>query len=148
MDLSSYANAAEIIGTVAIVVSLVYVAIQIRQNNRHLAEEAQRARAQAVRENFRALAGSAETCAKDLRGDTLTAAESFRLQMLWMAMLFSYQTSFLQLPRKEILGHANVFRRHFESMPSLRDTWSTNLDTFRPEFIEFMQQEVITNVED
>ncbi len=34
MDLAYYANLAEIFGTVAIVVSLVYVAVQIRQNTR------------------------------------------------------------------------------------------------------------------
>ncbi len=34
MDLSYYANLAEILGTAAIVVSLIYVAVQIRQNTR------------------------------------------------------------------------------------------------------------------
>jgi len=41
MDISYYANLAEIIGTSAVVVSLIYVAVQIRQNNRYSAQEAQ-----------------------------------------------------------------------------------------------------------
>ena len=142
MELSNYADIAEILGTAAIVVSLIYVAVQIRQNNQHLAEESQRARAQSVRENMRALAGSAETCAKDQRGETLSAAETFRMNALWMATLFSYQTSFLQLPRHEIQGHTNYFRRYFETMPSMRTTWEHNRDTFDPDFVHFIEENV------
>lgn len=143
MDVSYYANLAEIIGTTAIVVSLVYVAVQIRQNNRHLAQEAQRARAQSVRENWGAFADNAEVWVKDLNGETLTAAEAFRMNALWFRTLFSYQTSFQQLSRNEILAHANLFRRMFETMQSMRTAWEQYRDTFQPDFIRFMEENVI-----
>ena len=84
MDISYYANLAEIIGTTVVVISLIYVAVQIRQNNRHLAHQAQRARAQSVRENLRGMAGNAEILVKDQSGETLTATEAFRANAFWM----------------------------------------------------------------
>jgi len=144
MDISYYANLAEIIGTTAVVVSLIYVAVQIRQNNRHLAHEAQRARAQSVRENLRGMADNAEILVKDYDGATLSAAEAYRINAFWMAILFSYQTSFLQLPRNEIMGHANFFRRFFETQPSVLATWEKNRDTFEPDFVQFMKENVVS----
>ena len=146
MNISYYANLAEIIGTIAVVISLVYVAIQIRHSNRHMAHEAQRARAQAVRENLRGMADNAEIFVKEGSGEALTAAEFHRMSMYWMGVLFSYQTSFQQLPRNEIIGHANFIRRFFESSPSIRATWEKNRDTFQPEFARFVEDYVIDKV--
>ena len=143
MDLSYYANLAEIIGTTAIVVSLIYVAVQIRQNNRHLAHEAQRARAQAFRQNLRIMADNAEIWIKDLNGETLTATEAFRMDRAWMSHLWSYQTSFQQLPRNEIEGGATIFRRFFETQQSIRTTWVQNRAAFHPDFVRFMEEKVI-----
>jgi hypothetical protein len=143
MDLTFVANLAEIVGTAAIVVSLVYVAVQIRQNNQHLAQGAQRARAQAVRDNLGTMRELAELVMKDRAGETLTSSEDFQMSLVWMASLFSYQTSFLQLPRSELEGHARWMGRFFESNPSLRDTWKQNRDTFHPDFVRFMEGSVV-----
>ena len=102
----------EILGAAGVIVTVGYLAFQIRQNNRHLAHEAQRSRAQAVRDNMRALADNAEVCVKDGGGETLTATEAFRMERLWFGMLWSYQTSFLQLPRHQIMGGGNRYPSH------------------------------------
>jgi molybdopterin converting factor small subunit len=142
MDLSYFANLAEIIGTTAIVVSLIYVAVQIRQNNRHLAHEAQRARAQAFRQNMRIMADNAEICIKDQNGEALTATEAYRMDRMWLSELWSYQTSFQQIPRNEIVGGANFFHRCFATMQSLRASWEQNRDTFQPDFVQYMEENV------
>jgi hypothetical protein len=143
VDLSFYANLAEIIGTIAIVVSLIYVGIQIRQSNRHLEEEAQRARAQSFRENMTLFANNAETMAKDQGGETLTASEVMRMNSIWMSALFSYQTSFQQLPRKEINTHTKFFRYYFETMRSPHTTWQQHRETFRSDLVKFIEENVI-----
>ena len=142
MDLAYYANLAEIIGTAAIVVSLVYVAVQIRQNNRHLAQEAQRARAQSFRENMGRMGDNAESFIKDRNGETLTEIESFRLERVWMQNLWGYQTSFQQLRRDEIGPGANFFRDGLKTMSSLRATWEKNRNSFHPEFVRYMEENV------
>ena len=144
MDISYYANLAEIIGTTAIVVSLIYVAVQIRQSNRHMAQEAQRTRAQAVRENLARMADNAELMVKDGAGEALSAAEAIRLNLQWMGALFSFQTSFQQLPRNEIEAHLNFFRSLLKTNPSLRATWKQRRETFQPEFIQYMDENVFS----
>ena len=142
MDLTYYANLAEIIGTAAIVVSLIYVAVQIRQNNEHLAHEAQRARAHAVRENFGVFANNAKMMVKEGAGEALSAVEALQMDMQWMRALFSYQTSFQQLPRNEIKGHLNVFRGFLKTSPSLRATWDQHRESFQPDFVQYMDENV------
>jgi hypothetical protein len=143
MNLAFYANLAEIIGTTAIVVSLIYVAIQIHQNNQHLAQGAQRARAQAVRDNLGVLRDNVEIVIKDQADETLSASEAFSMNTVWMGVLFSYQTSFQQLPRNELEGHARFIGRFFQIMPSLRLTWEQNRDTYHPDFVQFMEENVV-----
>ncbi len=133
----------EILGAAGVIVTVGYLAFQIRQNNRHLAHEAQRSRAQAVRDNMRALADNAEVCVKDGGGETLTATEAFRMERLWFGMLWSYQTSFLQLPRHQIMAGGTAIRRMFETMPSLRTAWEQDRDSFEPNFVRYMDENVV-----
>ncbi len=133
----------ELLGAAGVIATLGYLAFQIRQNNRHLAQEAQRARAQSVRETYRSFADNAEIWVKDLNGETLTAVESQRITSAWMGTLFSYQTSFQQLPREQIEGMANFFRRSFETMQSIRTPWEQNRDTFHTDFVQWMEENVV-----
>lgn len=52
MNWDAISAVGEIVGAAAVVLTLIYLAVQIRQNNKHLAQEAQRARAQSFRENM------------------------------------------------------------------------------------------------
>ena len=142
MTLEQLAFLAQIIGTVAIVVSLIYVAVQIRQNNRHLAHEAQRTRAQSYRDNMALMADNADIYIRDLNGQALTPEEAFRMDRMWLGNLWGYQTSFQQLPRKEIKAGANFFRHAYTNLPSCRATWAASRDTFQPDFVQYMEKEV------
>ena len=133
----------EVLGAVGVILTLGYLAFQIRQNNRHLAHEAQRARAQSFRENMGRMADNAETWVKDLNSETLTATESFRLDRIWMQNLWGFQTSFQQLRREEIEPAANFFRDGFKTMSSLRAAWEKNSKSFHPEFVRFIEENVV-----
>ena len=133
----------EVLGAAGVILTLGYLAFQIRQNNRHLAHEAQRSRAQAVRENMKIMTEYAEICMKDSDGETLTSAESFQLVNIWYGALWSYQTSFLQLPRHQTTPGATTFRRFFETMPSMRTAWEQHRDSFDPNFVRFMEENVV-----
>jgi hypothetical protein len=142
LTLEQLAFLAQIIGTVAVVVSLIYVAVQIRQNNRHLAHEAQRTRAQSYRDNMGLMANNADIYIKDLNGQSLTPEEAFRLDRMWLGHLWGYQTSFQQLPRKEIEAGANFFCHEYANLPSFRAAWGANRDTLQPDFVQYMENEV------
>ena len=100
MDLSYYANLAEIIGTTAIVVSLVYVAVQIRQHTR----VTRLTTAQNISHELRAvtvlLATEPETAEMHLKGieniDSLTPTEKHRFYILLSALYRVYENAYYQ----------------------------------------------------
>ena len=89
-------------------------------------------------------ADNAEIWVKDQAGETLTAAEAFRMNVMLVGTLISYQTSFQQLPRPEIEAQSIGFRRYFEAMPSFRTSWEQNRDTFEPDFAQFIEESVVS----
>jgi len=135
-------QAITILANVGVIAGIVFLAIELQQNNELLSDEAQRARAQSFRENMEAFADNAELWVKEESGETLTAAEAFRLDRLWMINLWGYQTAFQQLPVREIQGGAEFFRRYYPTRQSLRTTWDENRDAFQPEFVQYMEENV------
>ena len=136
------AQAVSVLANVGVIAGIVFLGLELQQNNELLTDEAQRARAQSFRENMGVWADNAELWARDLEGETLTSAEAFRISRIWMMNLWAYQTSFLQLPRNEVEGAGILFSRQFESMPSLRATWAQNRDAFEPDFVQYMEEDV------
>ena len=133
-------QAVGIVANLGVIAGIVFLGVELRQNNELLLEEAQRARAQAFRENQGVWADHAEVWAKDLDGETLTSAEAFRLSRIWLMNLWAYQTSFRQLPRDEVERAATLFRRQYQTMPSLRATWEQDRDAFEPDFVQYMEE--------
>ncbi len=143
MTLDQFANIAEILGVTIVIVTLVFLSLQIQQNNKLMAGEAQRARSQSAGLSMGAIAENGELAAiiiKDLNGETLNAVEALRMKWMWMRQLWGYQTSFQQLPRVEIEAMANLFRRNFEAMPSFRTSWEEIRDTFQPDFVQYLEE--------
>ena len=143
MTLDQFANIAEILGVTIVIFTLVFLSLQIQQNNKLMAGEAQRSRSQSAGLSMGAIAENGELAAiiiKDLNGETLNAVEALRMKWMWMRQLWGYQTSFQQLPRVEIEAMANLFRRNFEAMPSFRTSWEEIRDTFQPDFVQYLEE--------
>ncbi len=136
------------IGTLAnvgVIAGIIFLGVELQQNNELLSEEAQRARSQAAREGWILIAENgelAEILEKDAGGEKLTGVELRRMDALWMRTLWGYQTSFLQLPREEVEAMTTYFRSTWGDMPSFHATWEQNRTTFRPAFVEFMDTNV------
>ena len=137
-----------ILANVGVIAGIVFLGIELQQNNELLFDEAQRARAQAFRENQGMFAEYAEIRVKDANGETLTAAEAYRMHQIWLMNLWSFQTGFQQLPRNEVEGGGNLFRRQYHTMPSLSTTWEQNRDIFDPDFVRFMEESVFLLVDE
>ena len=131
-----------ILANAGVIAGIAFLGLELQQNNELLVQEAQRSRAEAVRENMGVFADNAKIWVKYRAGEPLTAAEAFRMNVMWLRTLFSYQTTFQQLPREEIVAQANGFRRFFETMPSFRTTWEQNRDTYESDFVRFMEENV------
>ena len=135
-------QAVSILANAGVIAGIVFLAMELRQNNELMLDEAERARAQSFRENQGVWADHADVWAQDQAGEALTPADSFRLSRIWLMNLWAYQTSFRQLPRDEVEGASSLFRRSYQMMPSLRATWDQDRDAFEPEFVQFMEENV------
>ena len=100
MDLSKLANLAEIFGTAAIVVSLIYVAIQIRQNTRAMKLAAAQNVSQDVQNGLSFIAGDTEFARIHLEAmsdiDSLAAAERHRFYVFLMRYLRTFENAYHQ----------------------------------------------------
>ena len=102
MSLQDLGNLSQFIGGVAIVISLVYLAIQVRQNTRvqssadyHQAAE----RICVVDSAAMQSADMAHCMVAGMRGDTLPAEEQFRFEMGCRMMFFAFEHLFRQHER-------------------------------------------------
>ena len=100
MDLSYYANLAEILGTAAIVVSLVYVAVQIRQNTRATRLSTAQNISHELRDVTALVAMDAEMSEIHLRAivniESLTPTEKHRFYILTTALYRVFENAYFQ----------------------------------------------------
>ena len=114
MSLQGLANVGEFVGGVAVIVSLLYVALQIRQNSKIVRAAAYQSFNEANARVLLAMTegpSSADTMTKglpDIRA--LGPAEGFQFISLVVALLQSFQTAYFQ-PRDGLLPD-DLWRRH------------------------------------
>ena len=138
-------QAVTILANLGVIAGIIFLAIEIRQNNELMADEAQRVRSESIRECFVMMADNGELAAiqlKDLEGEELSNLEEFRLSQYLMRGVIGYQTSFHQLPREELEPMANYFRGQFETSSSFRRGWRQYRDALDPAFVQYMEEDV------
>ncbi len=129
-----------------VIAGIIFLAVEIGQNNELMVDEAERARAESRRQSWVLLVENAEVAdlmVRELDGEQLTAVEEFRLTAYWMRDLVGYQTAFQQLPREDLLAAGVQFRRFFDTRSSFRKTWEEYRDTLDPEFVQWMSENVV-----
>ena len=135
-----------ILANLGVIAGILFLAVEIGQNNELMAEEAERARAESIRESMVLIADNGELAAimlKELEGEELSDLETLRLSQYWMRGVIGYQMSFQQLPREDLAAMANLFRRQFETKPSFRAGWAEYRDALEPDFVQWMEESVV-----
>ena len=142
---------AEIVGVLTIVISLVYLSLQVRQNNQHLKEQAATVAVQIRMQNLRATAENEEVgrlLYSHLADQPLSEIDETR-RADWLSNLFiNFQWVFDRhrsglIRQYDSLQHmASVFRFRIEQWNGT-DTWRKRSHTFHAEFREFMDTQVI-----
>lgn len=144
---------AEVIGVLGIIAGIVFLTLELRQNNELMAAEA---RALVVAQSTETWASLVEyehiapLLIKDRRNELLTDEEELRLNGLWLRGLTNAQYAFQETPeffRQQVVA----WSRAFAAYGSLGRTWSgestgsalDGKDIFDPEFVEFMEANVI-----
>jgi hypothetical protein len=147
MELSfqEWGTVAEIFGALAVIVSLLYVAVQIKQNNRinqGIAIQQAYASTQEIYSWYANNSDVNELLAKFSQGETLTLPESVRIQNLMMGMVEQYEVYFILNKLKMVDEETfhSFFRKIILALgtPSARQWFTRNSTFFRRDFVEFV----------
>ncbi len=138
----------ELVGIAAVVLSLAFVAYEIRQNNELMAAEARQVRTSMVIDSWRFGAENgelAELRGRERRGEDLTDIERERVDALIMAVFVSLDWQFRELSADspELDQVREVQRYNFANKAEYPRVWKIRKDSFRPEFVKWMDENVI-----
>jgi hypothetical protein len=143
-------QAISILANAGVIAGIVFLALELRQNNELLAAEGRINRANQIRETWNGVTNHPEMAplfVKDRNGEALTEAEEVLLNAYWMSTLIGLQWQF----QEGLAGAAlNGMSRNFESYGSLRRTWQGNSvgsraagkDNFDDDFVEYLETNI------
>ncbi len=159
MTLEELGNLSEIIGAIAVVISLVYLAVQIRQNTAQIRESSQVSRL-LLQENF--VSGQEQLIRSFLENeemfrvwrlgsttsDELSGDDRERFGLLLYGQMYRYHVMY-QASALEPLEHerCRIQIDRFAAMPAFRSWWSRQRSgfAFDPDFVYFVDDRIEKN---
>ena len=138
----------EIIGAIAVVVTLIYLAVQVRQNSEIQAADVRATNFFGMADTWRIGAESPELSAilaKDRAKERLTDGEELQLFAYWTRVFLTLQWRYFELPEERLNREVLWQKTPFGWFSSYRAAWETQGGGFlEPEFVDFMNQNVFT----
>ncbi len=137
----------ELLGSVAVLATLVYLALQTRQNTMAIGAQLDAA-ALGANQNIRLSAATStelvEALAEDNTADITT--NEMRLRFYWGSVFFTFQWQFHQvrrglLPTVNEAGIAAGVRQFFTLYRSFEGFWELGKANYRPEFVEWVEEQ-------
>ncbi len=137
----------ELLGSVAVLATLIYLALQTRQNTMAISAQLDAATVGANQSLFLSVATSSElmeAMQEDLAGDMTT--NQARRAWFWIAQLLTFQWQLHQaqrglLPSFNEAAIAATVRATFNSFPSFEDWWEGGKENFHPDFVEWVEEQ-------
>ena len=148
MTLQDLGNLGEFLGSIGVIGSLVYLAMQIRQNTRSVRSSAYQAAVASTVDVAARFASSntlSETFSKGFRDyETLNGAERYRFGAYAYGMFRSYENIFYQHAQGAIeenlwLGFHNMLQRDIK-VTGLAAWWDSQRNIFSPEFQRYVEE--------
>lgn len=136
------------VAAIATLATLVYLAIQIRQNSKLLGETAKRATQSSVYESNLLTVTNKEVLDLLRRGlsdySSLDADDRTRFHNYWMTTFINYQEAFYQVRQLGVDDEWwKVLERHmllYLRSPGLSEWWQETKSMFGTEFVRFVEQ--------
>ena len=148
MNIQDLGSVGELIGSIGMIVTLTYVAIQVRQNTlttkMQMIQDAANAQQQMI---LRIMDDDmAERAVKDHRGEATTEIEDYKSRCWYIANLRGYESYFLQnqqgLFDKELhQAKSNLLMSWFANK-DMKDAWegAAGRGTYHPDFVNYVDQ--------
>ena len=146
MDIDRSNRWITLIANLAVVAGIVFLAYELRQNNKLLEAQARATQsANRLTHNDRLLAPeNAALIVKARSGDQLTDDEMFRYERLKHALFVSWESDYLEF-REGLIEDlpTEAMRRSFNTYAGLLDTWRSRRDFYNEGFVTFVENQVI-----
>ena len=142
IQLSELARLAEIAAAIGVIISLIFIGLQLRSNS-EATEAATRAAINQNDVDFLSLSIDSSVLAKAMakaqRGEELSALEESQLVQQELVNFVSFEHSFYQyrkglLEEREWLRHRNLIEGQMKNWPHSRTMWERSRGVFTPEF--------------
>ncbi len=151
MTIMEFGAIGEFIGAIAVVATLIYLAIQMRQNTNALKLISARSITEEIQETFSLLATNqelAEILVKASGESALHGAEAVRYYTLTSNLVRVYENAFLQ-SRAGVMeqAHWEGFTRlmiDYTSMAAFQQYWQDRKHWVSDDFQEYMESEVVS----
>ena len=137
-----------ILANVGVIAGIVFLGFELQQNNRFLAAQA-RSDMRANRASYNELLMVPEITSvivKATNNEVLSAEESFRLERLRRSMFVSWEAEYREF-REGMYDRSDLpvegYREAFTYMPGLLDAWNGNKHVRDPDFVQFMEENVV-----
>jgi hypothetical protein len=137
----------ELLGSVAVLATLIYLALQTRQNRLAIGAQLDSAAIAANRANILSAATSNEL-GEALREDSTEdiTTHQLRIRMFWTSMFASFQWQFRQaqrgfLPSYDEAEMAAVAGLYFNAFRSFEGWWEGSRSFYSPDFVEWVEEQ-------
>jgi len=146
VTLSDLAALGSFVSGVAVVISLIYLAAQIRQSRKHMAAQISHSRVQSGLEQQRMTIGDPELAELSIRGaqgdPRMSEADQMRFRFLVSNVLMMIEDEFRQyndglISEERHNGFVKRFSRAFD-LPGYRAMWVLQRDGFEPDFQAYL----------
>ena len=152
MNIGNAANYADVIGGIAVIISLIYVGVQIRKStlvNQAIATQQAYASTQGIYSWHAEDSGASEIYTKFNQGKELTTAETVRITHLMLGMLEQYQTYFIlnKLNLMDDVSFQSFFRKILMVLgtPTAQSWFEAYRNFFREDFVKYVRKLINDN---
>ena len=150
MSLDDVGNIGELIGAVGVIITLIYLAVQIRQNTSALKATSHQEATREAADFVAQIAGDGDIARILSKGgkdwNCLEGDEKLRFSMLLFRVFFNFQNTY------NLHQNGGIDEEYWESqlgvmmwfmgMPGVRSWWDVGKIQLRKSFVEFIEQQI------
>ena len=137
-----------ILGNIGVIAGIVFLGLELAQNNEYAATEIRATRYHIALEAFTILAENTELAAtmlKDRDHEKLTELESLQLRTWWLRVLLTNQWAHSEMAVADTGPFMAMQRINNEHYPAYRQAWEARRSYFEPDFVQFMEENVFSH---
>ena len=141
-------QATQILTNVGMIAGIVFLGIEVAQNNEYAATEIRATRFLLALEAFTIAAENTQllaTVLKDRDHEKLTELEAAQLRSWWTRVLLTNQWAYTEMAVADTLPFIEMQRFNNETYSFYRQTWEARRSYFEPDFIQFMEEHVFNH---